>query len=54
VGVIRPLFETRTFVGKACVGAQGRALDAARQKSKGKNCLENMNVTRFECETTTP
>ena len=37
----------RTFVGKACVGAQGRALDAARQKSKGKNCFENMNITRL-------
>jgi hypothetical protein len=41
----------RTTVGKACVGAQGRALDAARQKSKGKNCFENTNITRLECGT---
>jgi len=38
------------------VGPQGRALDAARQKSKGENCFENtsiiqdLNVGQHHCE----
>jgi hypothetical protein len=35
----------------ACVSAQGKALDAARQKSKEKSCFENTNITRLECGT---
>jgi hypothetical protein len=34
------------------VSAQGRALDAARQKSKGKNCFESLKIRRLECGAT--